>query len=196
MTASFCRMGFEVVCVGVNDRYVVDTGRHKEMRYDHSRGISCLEETWVSKASAKQRRGRAGRVQSGYCIRLFSRQQFQTFDDQQLPEILRVSLDGLCLKVQKSFCQVSVCAVYVPLLQFNEMQFFSRASADLGPPSSVVELAISFPLFSLPSLGAVWCFKSDLNRLDPSASIYWSRFLCSFQLKENMEKKVECRCYN
>ncbi|CAM6128719.1 unnamed protein product [Calypogeia fissa] len=82
--------------------YVIDTGRHKEMRYDHSRGISCLEETWVSKASAKQRRGRAGRVQSGYCIRLFSRQQFQTFDDQQLPEILRVSLDGLCLKV-KSF---------------------------------------------------------------------------------------------
>ncbi|KAL3690222.1 hypothetical protein R1sor_016531 [Riccia sorocarpa] len=80
--------------------FVIDTGRHKEMRYDHSRGISCLEETWVSKASAKQRRGRAGRVQSGFCIRLFSRQQFQKFDEHQLPEIARVSLDGLCLKIK------------------------------------------------------------------------------------------------
>ncbi|BFI42914.1 ATP-dependent RNA helicase DHX57 [Marchantia polymorpha subsp. ruderalis] len=80
--------------------YVIDTGRHKEMRYDHSRGISCLEETWVSKASAKQRRGRAGRVQSGFCVRLYSRQQFQKLEEHQLPEILRVSLDGLCLKVK------------------------------------------------------------------------------------------------
>lgn len=79
---------------------MIDTGRHKEMRYDHNRGLSCLEDTWVSKANAKQRRGRAGRVRPGCCFRLFSRQQFQKFDDQQLPEMLRVSLEGLCLRVR------------------------------------------------------------------------------------------------
>ncbi|KAH9331102.1 hypothetical protein KI387_003210, partial [Taxus chinensis] len=80
--------------------YVIDTGRHKEMSYDHNKGLSCLQEAWVSKASAKQRRGRAGRVRSGCCYRLYSRQQFQQFTEQQLPEVLRISLDRLCLKVK------------------------------------------------------------------------------------------------
>lgn len=80
--------------------YVIDTGRHKEMSYDHTKGLSCLQETWISKANAKQRRGRAGRVQPGCCFRLYSRQQFQQLAEQQLPEILRVSLDRLCLKVK------------------------------------------------------------------------------------------------
>lgn len=80
--------------------YVIDTGRHKEMSYDHTKGLSCLQETWISKASAKQRRGRAGRVQPGCCFRLYSRRQFQQLAEQQLPEILRVSLDRLCLKVK------------------------------------------------------------------------------------------------
>lgn len=80
--------------------YVIDTGRHKEMSYDHDKGLSCLQEAWISKASAKQRRGRAGRVRQGYCFRLYSRQQFQQFAEQQLPEVLRISLDRLCLKVK------------------------------------------------------------------------------------------------
>ena len=52
-------------------RYVIDTGRQKEMRYDSERGLSCLEDCWVSKAQAKQRRGRAGRTTPGACFRLF-----------------------------------------------------------------------------------------------------------------------------
>ncbi|XP_002973866.2 DExH-box ATP-dependent RNA helicase DExH1 [Selaginella moellendorffii] len=87
--------------------YVIDTGRHKEMSYDHSKGLSCLQETWVSKASCKQRAGRAGRVQPGCCLRLYSKKQFKAFDDHQLPEIQRVSLEGLCLKV-KSLLQSKV----------------------------------------------------------------------------------------
>ncbi|KAJ7559257.1 hypothetical protein O6H91_04G075900 [Diphasiastrum complanatum] len=83
--------------------YVIDTGRHKEMKYDPNNGLSSLQEAWISKASAKQRRGRAGRVQSGCCIRLFSRQQFQKCEEQQLPEIQRVSLESLCLQVKCFF---------------------------------------------------------------------------------------------
>ena len=43
--------------------YVVDSGRHKEMMFDAGRGLACLEDAWVSRASARQRKGRAGRVQ-------------------------------------------------------------------------------------------------------------------------------------
>eukprot|EP00897_Mesotaenium_endlicherianum_P002934 jgi/Mesen1/2669/ME000167S01818 len=57
-------------------------------------------DSWVSQASAQQRRGRAGRVQPGCCIRLFSRRQFRTMQPQQTPEMLRVPLQSLCLQVK------------------------------------------------------------------------------------------------
>eukprot|EP00976_Prorocentrum_cordatum_P093049 1189210-Prorocentrum_minimum.AAC.3 len=61
--------------------------------------MQMLVEGWVSQASARQRRGRAGRVRPGHCFRLFSRfmhdRRFQPF---QLPEIKRVPLEGLCLQ--------------------------------------------------------------------------------------------------
>ena len=41
---------------------VIDTGRQKEERYDPTRRMASLDDTWVSAAQAKQRRGRAGRV--------------------------------------------------------------------------------------------------------------------------------------
>ena len=45
--------------------YVVDAGHVKERQYDASRGLGMLIEGWISSASAKQRKGRAGRVRPG-----------------------------------------------------------------------------------------------------------------------------------
>ncbi|KPJ20464.1 Putative ATP-dependent RNA helicase DHX30 [Papilio machaon] len=45
--------------------YVIDTGAHKENRIKEGTGTASLETVWVSKAGAKQRTGRAGRVQPG-----------------------------------------------------------------------------------------------------------------------------------
>ncbi|CAL8471800.1 g11342 [Coccomyxa elongata] len=83
----------DVVCV-------IDCGRVKEIRYDAERSISRLQEMWESAASAQQRRGRAGRVRPGTCFRLFSRKQAATFQAQQLPEVLRMPLESLCLSVK------------------------------------------------------------------------------------------------
>lgn len=44
---------------------VIDTGKHKEMRFNEKRQLSQLVECFISRANAKQRRGRAGRVRSG-----------------------------------------------------------------------------------------------------------------------------------
>lgn len=52
---------------------VIDSGKHKEMRFDERRQLSRLVETFVSRANAKQRRGRAGRVQEGLCFHLFTK---------------------------------------------------------------------------------------------------------------------------
>lgn len=53
--------------------YVVDSGRVKENRKDEINETPTLVECWVSKASAKQRRGRAGRVRPGIAYHMYSR---------------------------------------------------------------------------------------------------------------------------
>jgi len=83
----------DVVCV-------VDSGKMREMGFDPTRGLASLQEAWVSQAAAMQRRGRAGRVRPGTCYRLFSRATFKNLAKYQSPEISRVPLDMLCLRVK------------------------------------------------------------------------------------------------
>ncbi|XP_033019587.1 ATP-dependent RNA helicase DHX29 isoform X1 [Lacerta agilis] len=81
--------------------FVIDAGRTKENRYHESSQMSSLEETFVSKASALQRQGRAGRVRDGFCFRMYTRDRFESFADYSVPEILRVPLEELCLHIMK-----------------------------------------------------------------------------------------------
>jgi ATP-dependent RNA helicase DHX57 len=79
---------------------VVDTGKVKQLTYNPITNIVCLEEQWTSRASAKQRRGRAGRVAPGMCYKLFSRLVEQSkMDERTSPEIQRIPLEQLCLSV-------------------------------------------------------------------------------------------------
>ncbi|KAM8961708.1 ATP-dependent RNA helicase DHX29 isoform 2-T2 [Pelodytes ibericus] len=81
--------------------FVIDAGRTKENRYHESSQMSSLVETFISKASALQRQGRAGRVRDGFCFRLYTRERFEGFMDYSIPEILRVPLEELCLHIMK-----------------------------------------------------------------------------------------------
>jgi HrpA-like RNA helicase len=79
--------------------FVIDSGRVKEMRLEHS--TLCLVETLASKASCKQRRGRAGRVRPGTCYKLYSRfLENKYMPSHAVPEIQRVPLEQLCLTLK------------------------------------------------------------------------------------------------
>ncbi|KAK2012707.1 helicase associated domain-containing protein [Colletotrichum eremochloae] len=80
---------------------VIDTGKHREMRFDERRQLSRLIDTFISRANAKQRRGRAGRVQEGLCFHMFTKHRHDTImSDQQTPEMLRLSLQDLAIRVK------------------------------------------------------------------------------------------------
>ncbi|OIW29260.1 P-loop containing nucleoside triphosphate hydrolase protein [Coniochaeta ligniaria NRRL 30616] len=80
---------------------VIDTGKHREMRFDERRQLSRLIDTFISRANAKQRRGRAGRVQEGMCFHLFTKYRHDNvMSDQQTPEMLRLSLQDLAIRVK------------------------------------------------------------------------------------------------
>ncbi|KAF8645182.1 hypothetical protein AX16_008009 [Volvariella volvacea WC 439] len=82
-------------------RYVVDTGRAKERRYDITNGIQAFQVSWISKASAAQRAGRAGRTGPGHCYRLYSSALFENYFDQfAKPEILRMPIEGVVLQMK------------------------------------------------------------------------------------------------
>ncbi|KAF2724325.1 P-loop containing nucleoside triphosphate hydrolase protein [Polychaeton citri CBS 116435] len=80
---------------------VIDTGKHKEMRFDERRQMSRLIQSFIARANAKQRRGRAGRVQEGICFHLFTRHRHDNLMvEQQTPEMLRLSLQDLVMRVK------------------------------------------------------------------------------------------------
>ncbi|KAG7129430.1 putative helicase C15C4.05 like protein [Verticillium longisporum] len=80
---------------------VIDTGKHREMRFDERRQLSRLIDTFISRANAKQRRGRAGRVQEGLCFHMFTKHRHDALiSDQQTPEMLRLSLQDLAIRVK------------------------------------------------------------------------------------------------
>lgn len=80
---------------------VIDTGKHREMRFDERRQLSRLIDTFISRANAKQRRGRAGRVQQGLCFHMFTKYRHDNImSDQQTPEMLRLSLQDLAIRVK------------------------------------------------------------------------------------------------
>lgn len=79
-------------------KYVVDTGREKVKKYNSANGIESYEIQWISKASAAQRAGRAGRTAPGHCYRLYSSAVFNNiFPDFSCAEISKVPVDGVVL---------------------------------------------------------------------------------------------------
>ena len=70
-------------------RIVVDSGLQKKMRFSPVSGMSRLETVRISRASANQRRGRAGRTEEGICIRLWSEAENTAMLQFDPPEIRR-----------------------------------------------------------------------------------------------------------
>ncbi|MFT3693623.1 MAG: ATP-dependent RNA helicase HrpA [Kofleriaceae bacterium] len=80
--------------------YVVDSGLARINRYDPRSGVSQLLVEEVSRASADQRKGRCGRTQNGICVRLFDEKDYLSRDAYTDPEIKRVSLAGVILRMK------------------------------------------------------------------------------------------------
>ncbi len=80
-------------------RYVVDSGMARMSRYHPQTHTLRLPIERVAKSSAEQRKGRAGRVADGICIRLYSEQDFESRPDFTTPEIMRSNLASVILRM-------------------------------------------------------------------------------------------------
>jgi len=80
-------------------RYVIDSGTARISRYSYRAKVQRLPIEAVSQASANQRKGRCGRVESGICIRLYSEEDFLSRPEFTDPEILRTNLAAVILQM-------------------------------------------------------------------------------------------------
>ena len=83
-------------------RVVIDAGQAKIARFDPYRGINTLLVERISRASAEQRAGRAGRTAPGRCIRLWTEREHHDRPAQELPEVKRLDLAEVVLTLKAS----------------------------------------------------------------------------------------------
>ncbi len=81
-------------------RGVVDSGLARIPRYDPARGIDTLLVEPISRASADQRAGRAGRTAPGVCVRLWSEAEHRGRPAEETPEVWRVDLAEVALALK------------------------------------------------------------------------------------------------
>ncbi|WP_029415524.1 ATP-dependent helicase HrpB [Brevundimonas bacteroides] len=82
-------------------RVVIDSGLSRVPRFEPSSGLTRLATVRVSRSSAEQRRGRAGRTEPGVCYRLWDEETTRGLVAHQRPEILEADLTGLALDLAR-----------------------------------------------------------------------------------------------
>jgi ATP-dependent helicase HrpB len=80
-------------------RIVIDCGLEKQLNYNARSGMNALVTKKISQASSIQRAGRAGRIESGVCYRLWSEQEQTSLEAHSPAEINRIELSDLVLNV-------------------------------------------------------------------------------------------------
>jgi ATP-dependent RNA helicase HrpB len=83
-------------------RVVIDGGLARVARFDPRRGINTLLIEKISRASAEQRAGRAGRTAPGHCLRLWTEREHLDRAQQELPEVKRLDLAEVVLALKAS----------------------------------------------------------------------------------------------
>ncbi|EPW6852470.1 ATP-dependent helicase HrpB [Vibrio parahaemolyticus] len=80
-------------------RLVLDSGLERVARFDLKNGLTRLEQTRIAQSSAIQRAGRAGRIEEGICVRLYSESQLKQQPQVPQPEILHSDLASLVMEL-------------------------------------------------------------------------------------------------
>jgi ATP-dependent helicase HrpB len=129
-------------------RLVIDSGWARVQRVDPRLGLNCLELEPITKASAAQRAGRAGRTAPGVCYRMWDEVTHRSRPEHLEPEILRVDLAGAVLQ----------------LLCWGEQELRGKAVGEEGVAGQA-----GFPWVTAPRESAIELALQLLERIDALA---------------------------
>jgi ATP-dependent RNA helicase DHR2 len=110
-------------------RFVIDTGKAKVKQFRMKLGMESLLVKPISKSSAIQRSGRAGREAPGSCYRLYTQEGYESLADEELPEILRIDILGAILAMKaRGVDDIST----FPLMDAPDQESIGRALMQLN----------------------------------------------------------------
>ncbi|CAH8270070.1 unnamed protein product [Arabidopsis lyrata] len=164
--------------ITINDVvFVVDCGKAKETTYDALNNTPCLLPSWISQASARQRRGRAGRLLPGECYHLYPKCVYDAFAEYQLPELLRTPLNSLCLQIKslqvESIAEFLSAALQAPesLAVQNAIGFLKMIGA-LDEKENLTDLGKLLSILPVdPKLGKMLIMGAIFRCFDPILTI-------------------------
>jgi len=160
-------------------KYIIDCGYVKKNNFKPTEGFTQLAMETISRASANQRKGRAGRTCEGYCYRLYSKSAFEHFEADTVPEILRDDVTGTLLKLYNQSYDHPWCFEFLTAPKYPQFGYAIRSLIELGCIEKVAgaDYAISdfgskcvqLPLD--PEDAASLIRAEELNVADPVAKI-------------------------
>ncbi|KAI5191087.1 pre-mRNA-splicing factor ATP-dependent RNA helicase DHX15/PRP43 [Nematocida minor] len=132
--------------------YVIDCGYSKQKIYDSKMQSEMLLRLLISKSSADQRKGRAGRVRSGICYRLYDEETYKKMEPFTIPEILRGELSSLILKMARLEIKNLVTFDFIEpplpesvIVALNQLYFLGAIDSN-GNITEEGRLMVEFPL--------------------------------------------------
>ncbi|XP_012990989.2 probable ATP-dependent RNA helicase DHX34 [Esox lucius] len=156
-------------------RFVVDSGKVKEMSFDPKAKMQRLQEFWISRASSEQRKGRAGRTGPGVCYRLYAESDYEAFAPYPVPEIHRVALDSLILQMKSMGLGDPRSFVFIdppPTASIQTAVTYLRVQGALDPRGELTPIGCL--LAQLPVdvvIGKMLVLGSILNLVEPVLTV-------------------------
>ncbi|CAB3221246.1 unnamed protein product [Arctia plantaginis] len=192
--------------------FVIDCGRMKEKRFDSNRNMESLDLVWCSRANAKQRKGRAGRVMPGVCVHLFTSHRYNhNILDQPIPEIHRVPLEQLVLKIKilplfqdmsihevlgKTIEPPTVQNIEGALSRLQDVGAVDKAQALTALGRHLAALPVDVRIGKLILFGAIFCCVDSALTMAAFLS-HKSPFVAPFGKKAEADaKRREFACFN
>ena len=127
-------------------RVVIDSGQARIARFDPRRGINTLLIEKISRASADQRAGRAGRTAPGRCLRLWTEREHAERSAQELPEVKRLDLAEVVLTLKASGVEDTAKFRWLEPPDPKALERAEQLLTDLGALSGNVTPASITPL--------------------------------------------------